>query len=47
MRTATTVEASGAPWGETVDFVVEAEKLGLGVCRVAEARGSGAPSPLG
>ncbi|HSK59025.1 MAG TPA: LLM class flavin-dependent oxidoreductase [Actinomycetospora sp.] len=47
MRTATTVEASGAPWGETVDFVVEAERLGLDVCWVAEAWGSDAPSPLG
>lgn len=47
MRTATTIEASGAPWAETVDFVVEAEKLGLDVCWVAEAWGSDAPSPLG
>jgi F420-dependent oxidoreductase-like protein len=47
MRTATTVEASGAPWGETVDLVVEAERLGLDVCWVAEAWGSDAPSPLG
>ena len=47
MRTATTVEASGAPWAETVDFVVEAERLGLDVCWVAEAWGSDAPSPLG
>lgn len=47
MRTATTIEASGAPWGETVDFVVEAERLGLDVCWVAEAWGSDAPSPLG
>jgi F420-dependent oxidoreductase-like protein len=47
MRTATTIEASGAPWRETVDFVVEAERLGLDVCWVAEAWGSDAPSPLG
>ncbi len=47
MRTATTIEASGAPWGETVDFVVEAERLGLDVCWVAEAWGSDAPSTLG
>jgi probable F420-dependent oxidoreductase len=47
MRTATTIEASGGPWGETVDFVVEAERLGLDVCWVAEAWGSDAPSPLG
>ncbi|MFJ9817428.1 LLM class flavin-dependent oxidoreductase [Streptomyces sp. NPDC101151] len=48
MRTATTVEASG---GETrsqqADFVVEAEKLGLDICWVAEAWGSDAPSALG
>ena len=47
MRTATTIEASGGSWGETVDFVVEAERLGLDVCWVAEAWGSDAPSPLG
>src|SRR5204863_9981547 len=47
MRTATTIEASRAPWPETVDFVVEAEHLGLDVCWVAEAWGSDAPSPLG
>ncbi|NKQ53947.1 LLM class flavin-dependent oxidoreductase [Amycolatopsis sp. K13G38] len=43
MRTATTVEASSVP----ADFVVEAEKLGLDVCWVAEAWGSDAPSALG
>lgn len=47
MRTATTIEASGAPWRETVEFVVEAERLGLDACWVAEAWGSDAPSPLG
>ncbi|MFG2209606.1 LLM class flavin-dependent oxidoreductase [Streptomyces sp. NPDC048638] len=47
MRTATTVEASAGPWSETVDFVTEAEKLGLDICWVAEAWGSEAPSPLG
>ncbi|OIJ64345.1 LLM class flavin-dependent oxidoreductase [Streptomyces mangrovisoli] len=48
MRTATTIEASGGgAWRETVDFVVEAEKLGLDICWVAEAWGSDAPSPLG
>ncbi|TNC26900.1 LLM class flavin-dependent oxidoreductase [Amycolatopsis alkalitolerans] len=48
MRTATTVEASGGDnWRETADFVVEAEKLGLDVCWVAEAWGSDAPSALG
>ncbi|WP_017590127.1 LLM class flavin-dependent oxidoreductase [Nocardiopsis ganjiahuensis] len=47
MRTATTIEASGADWTETVEFVVEAERLGLDICWVAEAWGSEAPSPLG
>ncbi|WP_438302706.1 LLM class flavin-dependent oxidoreductase [Streptomyces sp. HUAS TT11] len=48
MRTATTVEASGGEHrSEQTDFVVEAEKLGLDVCWVAEAWGSDAPSALG
>jgi F420-dependent oxidoreductase-like protein len=47
MRTATTIEASGGNWPETVEFVREAEKLGLDVCWVAEAWGSEAPSALG
>jgi len=48
MRTATTVEASGGgTWRETLDFVLESEKLGLDVCWVAEAWGSDAPSALG
>ncbi|MFJ8140980.1 LLM class flavin-dependent oxidoreductase [Streptomyces sp. NPDC096013] len=46
MRTSTTVEAS-ANWPETVDFVVEAEKLGMDICWVAEAWGAEALSPLG
>jgi F420-dependent oxidoreductase-like protein len=46
VRTATTVEF-GAGWRDTVDFVVEAEQLGLDVCWVAEAWGADAPSPLG
>jgi F420-dependent oxidoreductase-like protein len=46
MRTATTVELSGAV-GEVVEFAVEAEKLGLDVCWVAEAWGADAPSALG
>ncbi|MEU4667373.1 LLM class flavin-dependent oxidoreductase [Amycolatopsis sp. NPDC023774] len=46
MRTATTVEGSGG-WPETLEFVLEAEKLGLDVCWVAEAWGSDAPSVLG
>ncbi|KUM99586.1 F420-dependent methylene-tetrahydromethanopterin reductase [Streptomyces yokosukanensis] len=48
MRTATTVEASGSEnWTQQADFVVEAEKLGLDICWVAEAWGSDAPSALG
>src|SRR5271155_2345449 len=48
MRTATTVEAAQhQTWDETVDFVVEAERLGLDICWVAEAWGSDAPSALG
>ncbi|MEU8587719.1 LLM class flavin-dependent oxidoreductase [Streptomyces sp. NPDC048664] len=48
MRTATTIEASGgADWSRQADFVVEAEKLGLDICWVAEAWGSDAPSALG
>jgi len=45
MRTATTVELSGGT--DVVEFVVEAEKLGLDVCWVAEAWGADAPSALG
>ncbi|WP_333772751.1 LLM class flavin-dependent oxidoreductase [Streptomyces sp. IBSBF 3136] len=48
MRTATTTEASGfGNWTEQADYVVEAEKLGLDICWVAEAWGSDAPSALG
>src|SRR6476469_9487168 len=45
MRTATTIEAS--PGKDAVEFAVEAERLGLDVCWVAEAWGAEAPSPLG
>lgn len=48
MRTATTVEASGfQDWSQQRDYVVEAEKLGLDICWVAEAWGSDAPTALG
>ena len=48
MRTATTIEAAQHDtWSQTLDFVLEAEKLGLDICWVAEAWGSDAPSPLG
>ncbi|GAA1555104.1 LLM class flavin-dependent oxidoreductase [Actinomadura kijaniata] len=46
MRTATTVELSRDARA-TLDFALEAEKLGLDVCWVAEAWGSDAPSALG
>src|SRR5271170_6376749 len=46
MRTATTVELS-RDGGDVIEFVVEAEKLGLDICWVAEAWGSDAPSALG
>ncbi len=46
MRTATTIELSGEVV-DVVDFAVEAEKLGLDVCWVAEAWGADAPSALG
>ena len=45
MRTATTIEAASGK--EAVEFAVEAERLGLDVCWVAEAWGADAPSPLG
>ncbi|MGC4963021.1 LLM class flavin-dependent oxidoreductase [Gordonia sp. DT101] len=46
MRTATTVEVSRDA-AETTTFVLEAERLGLDICWVAEAWGSDAPSYLG
>lgn len=45
MRTATTIEGSAGR--ETAEFAVEAEKLGLDICWVAEAWGADAPSLLG
>jgi F420-dependent oxidoreductase-like protein len=45
VRTATTIEASAGK--EAVEFAVEASKLGLDVCWVAEAWGADAPSALG
>jgi F420-dependent oxidoreductase-like protein len=48
MRTATTIEASSFDsWSDHRDFIIEAEKLGLDICWVAEAWGSDAPSVLG
>ncbi len=46
MRTATSIEVSRNP-RQTFEFALEAEKLGLDVCWVAEAWGSDAPSVLG
>jgi F420-dependent oxidoreductase-like protein len=46
MRTAVAVEAS-RNWPETLAFALEAERLGVDVCWVAEAWGSDAPSVLG
>src|ERR1700747_1828921 len=45
MRTATTIEAASGK--NAVEFAVEAEKLGLDICWVAEAWGADAASPLG
>src|SRR5271169_5303310 len=45
MRTATTIEAAAGK--EPVEFAVEAAKLGLDICWVAEAWGADAPSLLG
>ncbi|WP_067837563.1 LLM class flavin-dependent oxidoreductase [Nocardia lijiangensis] len=44
MRTATTIEAS---YPGALEFALEAEKLGLDICWVAEAWGSDAPTALG
>ncbi len=46
MRTATSIEVSRSP-RQALEFALEAEKLGLDVCWVAEAWGSDAPSVLG
>ncbi|MGH3195726.1 MAG: LLM class flavin-dependent oxidoreductase [Streptosporangiaceae bacterium] len=45
MRTATTIEGSAGI--QAAEFAVEAEKLGLDICWVAEAWGADAPSLLG
>lgn len=47
MRTAVMLTAEAAPWSELVDFVVEAEGIGVDVCWVAEAWGCDAVAPLG
>ena len=47
MRTAVQLSADGGPWSASVDFVTEAEKLGVDMVWVAEAWGSDAATPLG
>jgi F420-dependent oxidoreductase-like protein len=46
MRVAVQLAAEGGPWPTLVDYVVEAERLGVEVCWVAEAWGCDAPTPL-
>jgi F420-dependent oxidoreductase-like protein len=46
MRAAVMLSAEAGPWAELVDYVVEAEDLGVAVCWVAEAWGCDAVSPL-
>ena len=47
MRTAIQLSADGGAWSSMVDFVVEAERLGVDMVWVAEAWGADAVSPLG
>ncbi|WP_370948529.1 LLM class F420-dependent oxidoreductase [Amycolatopsis sp. cg5] len=47
MRVAIQLSAEAAPWRELVDYVVEAERMGVDLCWVAEAWGCDAASPLG
>ena len=47
MRTAVQLTADAAPWPDLVDYVVEAERMGVDMVWVAEAWGSDAASPLG
>ncbi len=47
MRTAVMLSAEAAPWHQLVDYVVEAERLGVDMAWVAEAWGSDAVGPLG
>jgi F420-dependent oxidoreductase-like protein len=46
-RVAVMLSAESGPWPELVDYVVEAEKLGVDQCWVAEAWGADAVSALG
>lgn len=47
MRSAVQLTADAGPWPELVDYVVEAERLGVDAVWVAEAWGSDAVGPLG
>ncbi len=47
MRVAIQLTADAAPWSELVDYVVEAEAMGVEVCWVAEAWGTDAATPIG
>ncbi|AHH95012.1 LLM class flavin-dependent oxidoreductase [Kutzneria viridogrisea] len=47
MRVSVQLSAEAGPWPELVDYVLEAERLGVEVCWVAEAWGCDAVGPLG
>lgn len=47
MRTSIQIAAEVAPWPDLVAYVVEAERLGLGTCWVAESWGCDAVTPIG
>jgi F420-dependent oxidoreductase-like protein len=46
MRTAISLAGEGGEWSNLVDYVVEAERLGVDMCWVAEAWGCDAPTPI-
>ena len=46
MRTAIQLAAEAGPWTELVEYVTEAERLGVDCCWVAEAWGGDAASPI-
>ncbi|MEL7156939.1 MAG: LLM class flavin-dependent oxidoreductase [Actinomycetota bacterium] len=47
MRTCIQLSGGGPEWGRTVDYVVEAERMGVDMVWVAEAWGADAPTVLG
>lgn len=47
MRVAIQLAAEQAPWEDLVTYVCEAERLGVGLCWVAEAWGCDAATPIG